>query len=250
MAAHAAVLRDGSCSIWQLGSDLKHVTLYFWHNFLHMWKWLLLSFVITLGVALWGIRPFESGFNQALGECFSGASWKSVSEWLSWSGEWLYHVFPVVGIWILGTLLRSRRLQVLATCVLIAIVFASVTVRVGKISFGRLRPIVVERYDMSDTFVGPTLRARKFTFPQGEINATKFESFPSGHTAAAYATSTPIQLAHPLIGIPWTAYSTFIAFSRTYNNQHYPSDLFAGLVLGVVCSWPTRRLMKQIKQAT
>lgn len=60
-------------------------------------------------------------------------------------------------------------------------------------------------------------------------------SFPSGHTtssvAAAYVLSKYIKKFAPLI---WMA-AAAIAFSRLYLFMHYPSDIVAGVVLGLIC---------------
>lgn len=60
-------------------------------------------------------------------------------------------------------------------------------------------------------------------------------SFPSGHTAtsfaAAYALSKYIKKFSLVI---WTIAIT-IAFSRLYLFLHYPSDIVAGVVLGLIC---------------
>ena len=248
MAFHVSCLNSGDCSARRIGSDIKHVSLYFWHAWLHRWKLLTILGIATVLIALFVIRPFEGGAKDALHRWFAPSRWKDSSLWLSWSGEWLYHLLVVGGLWGLGTILRSRRLQVLGISVLIAIAAASVTSRMGKTGFGRLRPIVAERHELPDTFIGPTFRAKTYVVGDvADLKATKFQSFPSGHTTAGFATSMPIQLVHPVIGIPFTTYSAIISLSRTYNNQHYPSDLFAGLILGMVCSLPTRRLFKEMR---
>lgn len=60
-------------------------------------------------------------------------------------------------------------------------------------------------------------------------------SFPSGHTtssfASAYVLSKYLKKYSPLIWIVAIA----IAFSRLYLFMHYPSDVIAGMVLGLIC---------------
>lgn len=60
-------------------------------------------------------------------------------------------------------------------------------------------------------------------------------SFPSGHTtsavAAAYVLSKYLKKFSPVI---WVVAIT-IAFSRLYLFMHYPSDIVAGVVLGLIC---------------
>ena len=59
-------------------------------------------------------------------------------------------------------------------------------------------------------------------------------SFPSGHTTSSFAATTVMFLMHPLIAVPMFFLALLIAFSRTYLLVHYPTDVFAGLALGVI----------------
>jgi undecaprenyl-diphosphatase len=58
-------------------------------------------------------------------------------------------------------------------------------------------------------------------------------SFPSGHTAAAFVTATVVGWAVPLLVAPLFLLAALIGTSRVYLGVHYPSDVIAGMVLGV-----------------
>lgn len=58
-------------------------------------------------------------------------------------------------------------------------------------------------------------------------------SFPSGHTLASFEASTAIFIRNKKLGIPALVLAVLIAFSRLYLYVHYPSDVFAGAVLGI-----------------
>lgn len=60
-------------------------------------------------------------------------------------------------------------------------------------------------------------------------------SFPSGHTAASFEGATVILCNYRKWGIAACVLAALIAFSRMYLYVHYPTDILAGLVLGVVC---------------
>lgn len=74
-------------------------------------------------------------------------------------------------------------------------------------------------------------------FPAVQLLADKASSssFPSGHTAsafaAAYVLSRYLKKWAPLF---WLI-AIVIAFSRLYLFMHYPSDVVAGIVIGLLC---------------
>ena len=58
-------------------------------------------------------------------------------------------------------------------------------------------------------------------------------SFPSGHTAAAFASSMAIlRSEHKKLGACALIYATLTGFSRLYVGIHYPTDVIAGMILG------------------
>lgn len=60
-------------------------------------------------------------------------------------------------------------------------------------------------------------------------------SFPSGHTAASFATGTVLQRHYGWkVGLPAYGLASYVAASRLSENRHYLSDVVFGAVLGVV----------------
>ena len=58
-------------------------------------------------------------------------------------------------------------------------------------------------------------------------------SFPSGHTLSSFASATALLLCFKKKAIPALVLSVLIAFSRLYLRVHFPSDVLAGIILGV-----------------
>ena len=71
-------------------------------------------------------------------------------------------------------------------------------------------------------------------------------SFPSGHSAAAFAFATGAALEAPALAVPLLALAGAVAYSRTYNRVHYPSDVAVGAALGVATAVATGRVPSQL----
>lgn len=63
-------------------------------------------------------------------------------------------------------------------------------------------------------------------------------SFPSGHTATAFALATSLCIKYPkwYIIAPTAAWACSVGISRMNEGVHYPSDVIAGAVIGAGCA--------------
>ena len=62
-------------------------------------------------------------------------------------------------------------------------------------------------------------------------------SFPSGHTGASFAAVSALCCSRSRLWIPSLVLAVLIAFSRLYLYVHYPTDILAGILLGVMAGW-------------
>src|SRR6202035_1886565 len=57
-------------------------------------------------------------------------------------------------------------------------------------------------------------------------------SFPSGHSAAAFAFATGVGHVMPTAAIPLRAVAALVAYSRVHTGVHYPGDVLVGSLMG------------------
>ena len=62
-------------------------------------------------------------------------------------------------------------------------------------------------------------------------------SFPSGHTGASFAAVSALFFSGNRMWIPSCVLALLIAFSRLYLYVHYPTDVLAGMLLGIMAGW-------------
>lgn len=65
------------------------------------------------------------------------------------------------------------------------------------------------------------------------IPAPRGYSFPSGHAASSFTAATVLWKFRHKVGIAAFSLALLISFSRLYFYVHYPTDILAGLVLGI-----------------
>lgn len=75
----------------------------------------------------------------------------------------------------------------------------------------------------------------EYVFPNLVYKPSSY-SFPSGHTASAFAAAVAVLWHNRKIGIPTFIFAAIMGFSRIYVQVHYCSDVIAGLITGTICA--------------
>lgn len=69
-------------------------------------------------------------------------------------------------------------------------------------------------------------------------------SFPSGHAALSMAGAAAASQIFPAGRIAWWILAAAIAISRVYVGVHFPIDILAGTIVGLLCAWVAMRDVK------
>ena len=156
---------------------------------------------------------------------------------VSWWGDWPSHVIAGVAGAATAYSIGSRRWMAVFAAMVIACAVAGTVNRAIKIVAGRSRPSV-------------------------EIDAgwnglrwnSKYNAFPSGHTAASTAFFAALCFARWRVGVVFVPIPLLIGFSRLYVGAHHLSDVVFAALLGAICAafvtpYILRRLSGEIVDA-
>ena len=78
------------------------------------------------------------------------------------------------------------------------------------------------------------VQALKFTVQRERPDKSNHVSFPSGHSASAFATAGVLQRHYGWkVGIPATLVAGYVATARVHDNKHYLSDVIFGGAMGI-----------------
>lgn len=137
----------------------------------------------------------------------------------------LYVFYAIFAAFFVSALVRkNRRLMALCLAYLKAqLIFSFAVVRFLKIVLGRARPGNVPEFIF-------------FSFE------SRYNSFPSGHAADAFVSGVFLywflkQSKYAAYRFPPILYAFFIALSRIFVGMHYPSDVAAGMAIGILGAW-------------
>jgi undecaprenyl-diphosphatase len=74
-------------------------------------------------------------------------------------------------------------------------------------------------------------------------------SFPSGHTAAAFAFATGVAHTMPGAAVPLHGLAALVGYSRVHTGVHFPGDVVAGALLGTILAHVTNNAIDRRRTA-
>jgi undecaprenyl-diphosphatase len=83
--------------------------------------------------------------------------------------------------------------------------------------------------------------------PLMEVPTTS--SFPSGHTSTSFACAYVISRLAPRLTIPVFVLAALIGFSRIYVGVHYPLDVVAGAIFGLIVAKALLMLLTALRRS-
>ncbi len=123
----------------------------------------------------------------------------------------------------LGLYLKHDKLKLTGRDSLYALVLSGLLAQILKAVFERPRPTHLAGYVLH------ALEHPSFFDLTG-----RFNSFPSGHTATAFAIAVVISRRNQRLRVPLYICAILIALSRIGLGSHFPSDIVGGAVLGII----------------
>ena len=155
------------------------------------------------------------------------------SDWILYPSAALYLLTAAVALFVRWKLMRTMLWQfaTLYAFFFVGVGLPSLVATLIKRLIGRGRP------DHFDVFGA-------FGFQPNWLDWT-FQSFPSGHATTAFALAAVVGFVSTRWFYPALALATVIAISRVGLGVHYPSDVIAGAILGLLGAYAVRLVFAQ-----
>ena len=171
-------------------------------------------------------HPWDARVLHSMNSC-SGKGLTNFNKFVS-NSELVFLVGVPVGIGLYGALSGDDAEIDKAVSIGATVVSSYVVSTLMKVIIQRKRP-----YDKYPDYI--VARAHESSY-----------SFPSGHTMGAFGLATSLTLNYRkwYITAPAYLWATAVGYSRMQLGVHYPTDVFAGAILGSACAWGSYELTK------
>jgi membrane-associated phospholipid phosphatase len=195
------------------------------------WWITVAGILVLLGAALLGDRQFSllaQGWPEAIRTVINQFTPYGESAWILWPSAGLYVITALVALLVRWKLMRTMLWQFAA---LYAFIFCgvgapSLFTTIVKRIVGRGRPV-----HFDDTgLLGLKWNLWDWTY----------QSFPSGHATTAFALAAVLGFLSERWFYPALLLAAVIGLSRITLGVHYPSDVLAGAVIGLLGAYAIR----------
>jgi undecaprenyl-diphosphatase len=195
--------------------------------------WFGLGFVVLIAALYWLDQPI-SAWAQGLPDNvravflwitrWGKSDWILIPSFIAWLVAWLLSLLTRDAI-----RLALRELAALSGFIFVGVGLTGLVATLLKRAIGRGRP---EAWTAESPL----------SFQSFNWTAYDYQSFPSGHSTTAFAFATVIAFLWPRAFWPAMLIAAVIAVSRVIVGEHYPTDITAGAVLGVLGVYAIRQL--------
>ncbi len=178
--------------------------------------------------------------------------YEGVGDFISIFGEshW-YIVTALIGFIVFKYFKKNELFSQRFLFLLYANIFSGLISLVLKFLFGRIRPwgmrnggdeygfLLFQNFDMG--FV-EKMKYHAITLSDAP---TTYTSFPSGHTTTIFTAFAYLSILFPKYLYLWLSLAVILASSRLLANDHFLSDIFAGIMIGTISTMFIYSKMKE-----
>jgi len=182
-----------------------------------------LIFIPIVVLSIVGLFFFDTRIWLAASNLVSREPYYGITDFITNNGLFIFYA-AFIFIFVYGLIKKNRKLiRLVVAYIQTQLIFALALVRIIKIIVGRARPGHDPEFDLFSL-------------------AFRHNSFPSGHSADAFVSG--VFLYYLLKNSKYSAgrylpliYAFLIAVSRVFISSHYPSDVAAGMAIGIMGAW-------------
>lgn len=143
----------------------------------------------------------------------------------------VYSLAAPTGIFVAGLLKHDKKMQKDGAVMMAGFIGSAIITQGMKRIIQRDRPYLTHPFIVKRT-------------------ETSGYSMPSGHTSSAFYTSTYLCILFPkwYVIVPASLYAVSAGYARMYQGMHYPTDVFAGAILGAGSAWLSDKASKWLEK--
>lgn len=190
---------------------------------------ILALLALTVGCMVWGWDPRVQTLAQAWERTTWGRIWGTSAYWVGHGGV---QVAAMLSLAAWAHLRQQSQTRRLALASLAAFAVSGLATQIVKFMAGRARPALA---DATWDLMHFTLEGR-------------MDSFPSGHAATSFALAAVWAGRYPKAAPLCHGLAIMVALGRVVGGSHFPSDVAAGAILGLLAGWWMNHRLTPVSQ--